>query len=842
LGRFDSMRSGRARSAALRALVYVALSLGGTAPAAAQAKETAAQAKETAAQAEEAEARPEEAEAPDFVPIPEVATRSESLRLSLREAVARLAKSPKIVSIEADLPAVEESVRQKLEETETLLAGSPSLEHLADGQRAWVSKGRELSAWRESLAKHAAFVEAELEAFREARGLWERTLARARESAAPVDVVAAIQANLDAIAGARKLASTARREILTLLNDVAQQELRASEAASAISSAREMIRARIFEPDSAPLWVALASPATSSSVWDEVGASIRTEASDVVGFIETRRRALLPVALAFGAALGFALFARARLQRGQPGRRLSGSAQLFERPYSIAAIAAFLAGVAALPAAPALATRVLGSFLVVPVLRVVNPLVHEAFRPILYVLTVFYLVDRVRDFADGVPVLERSIFFAQTVGGAAFLLWLLDPRRLSSFPADGERPPSALRVVIRVATGLLGGSALANLLGYTTFARVLGEGVLYTAYLSVLFYAAFRVGMTAVLMAFSSSRARSSRLVQSQGELLLRGSRFVLVAGLGFFWARNVLDAFAIRERVVRALGAGLTTPFSFGTISLSLGDVLGFGATIVAAILLSRVLRVLLNDDVLPRFSLGRGVANAIASSVQYAVLLLGFFLALGAAGVDFSRFALLAGAFGVGIGFGLQNVVNNFVSGLILLFERPIQVGDTVEVGGLLGEVKQIGIRASTVRTFQGAEVIVPNGNLISAEVINWTLSDHHRRVELPVGVAYGNRPARVIEVLEGVVSREPRVLRSPEPLVLFRGFGESSLDFEVRFWAPDYTTSLQLASDVASSIHDALGEAGIEIPFPQRDLHLKSVDGSAMGQLRRAGAPEE
>jgi small-conductance mechanosensitive channel len=308
----------------------------------------------------------------------------------------------------------------------------------------------------------------------------------------------------------------------------------------------------------------------------------------------------------------------------------------------------------------------------------------------------------------------------------------------------------------------------------------------------------------------------------------------LLALGLGFFWAENVLDAFAIKEQVVGAIVALLTTPLTVGTVSLSLGDILVFGLTIAAAVLLSRLIRILLNEDVLPRLSLRRGVANAISTSVRYFILLVGFFFALGAAGVDLSRFALLAGAFGVGIGFGLQNVVNNFVSGLILLFERPIQVGDTIEVGGLLGDVTQIGIRASMVRTVQGAEVIVPNGNLVSKEVINWTLSDRHRRVELPVGVAYGNRPARVIEVLEAVVASEPRVLRLPPPLVLFRGFGDSSLDFEVRLWAADYMSYLQLRSDIASAIYDALDEEGIEIPFPQRDLHLKSVDAAAATRL--------
>jgi small-conductance mechanosensitive channel len=194
-----------------------------------------------------------------------------------------------------------------------------------------------------------------------------------------------------------------------------------------------------------------------------------------------------------------------------------------------------------------------------------------------------------------------------------------------------------------------------------------------------------------------------------------------------------------------------------------------------------------------------------------------------------------LLAGAFGVGIGFGLQNVVNNFVSGLILLYERPVQIGDVVEVGNVAGEVKRIGIRSSTIRTPQGADVIVPNGNLISDRVVNWTFSDRRRRIEVKVGVAYGNDPERVLTLLVAVAQAHPDVLDDPAPQAVFAGFGESSLGFELQAWCYlDNAGSTQ--SDLAIGVSRAFVEAGIEIPFPQRELHLRS--GPASG--RREGAP--
>ena len=217
-----------------------------------------------------------------------------------------------------------------------------------------------------------------------------------------------------------------------------------------------------------------------------------------------------------------------------------------------------------------------------------------------------------------------------------------------------------------------------------------------------------------------------------------------------------------------------------------------------------------------------------AISTFTRYVVLFFGFLLAVAATGINLDRLAFLAGALGVGIGFGLQNVVNNFVSGLILLFERPVKIGDTVEIGGLWGDVRRIGIRSSVVRTFDGAEVIVPNGDLISQQVTNWTLSDRHRRVEVKVGVAYGTDPERVLGILREVADAHPDVLGMPEPQTLFEGFGDSSLDFRLRVWIRDFERGLPVRSELSVALNAALAAAGITIPFPQRDLHVIDVPG--------------
>ena len=221
------------------------------------------------------------------------------------------------------------------------------------------------------------------------------------------------------------------------------------------------------------------------------------------------------------------------------------------------------------------------------------------------------------------------------------------------------------------------------------------------------------------------------------------------------------------------------------------------------------------------------RGSREALVTVTGYSGVLVGILVALGVAGIEFTNIAIIAGALSVGIGFGLQNIVNNFVSGLILLIERPVKTGDWIVVGGTEGYVKRIRIRSTQIQTFDRADVIVPNSELISSQVTNWMLRDTTGRARIPVGAAYGSDTQKVKQVLIKVANEHPEVMTydpALKPFVLFLGFGESSLDFELRIYIRNIDRRLRVISDINFAIDDAFREAGIEIPFPQRDLHIK------------------
>ena len=226
----------------------------------------------------------------------------------------------------------------------------------------------------------------------------------------------------------------------------------------------------------------------------------------------------------------------------------------------------------------------------------------------------------------------------------------------------------------------------------------------------------------------------------------------------------------------------------------------------------------------------LAKGIPAILSIIVRYFIIGLAFIIALSVIGVDLSKFNLMAGALGLGIGFGLQNIISNFISGLILIFERPIQPHDVVEVGSLLGEVKKIGVRSSNIRTFSGAEVVVPNSNLISNEVINWTLSDNVKRIEIKIGAAYGTDLQKVVDILKETAEAHEKVLKNPAVSALFSEFGDSSLDFRLLYWVPvEYGISSK--SEVSIAVYNRFKEDGITIPFPQRDVNFRKEDLDAL-----------
>lgn len=418
-------------------------------------------------------------------------------------------------------------------------------------------------------------------------------------------------------------------------------------------------------------------------------------------------------------------------------------------------------------------------------------------------------------------------------GSLGFLLigtasWLLLRRLATAYAAFAAtaRPPRLLgvsRLALAAAQLLVAAGLVAIIIGYVRLGRQLVEGVLLSALLPVVLAVLSQVLGEIWDQLLERPALRRLRAVRDfPGEVSRRGHQLVNVALL-FLALPVVVRIFPFSAPLWAELQELAGAKLEVGGISLSLLDLLAFGIGVTLAILIARFTRFVLDEDVLTRLPLASGARAAASRLIYYLLLTVGMLMALAAGGFQLSQLTLVVSALGLGIGFGLQNIVNNFVSGIVLAFERPFQAGDLIAVGQSTGRVSDIGLRATTVRTADGADVIVPNSTFISGEVTNWTLSDRMRRIQIAVGVAYGSDPRQVQALLLEVCARTPDVATAPAPVVALTGFGDSALNFQVLAWTPDADRLLVTTSVLAMGIYDSLNAAGISIPFPQREVRL-------------------
>ena len=291
----------------------------------------------------------------------------------------------------------------------------------------------------------------------------------------------------------------------------------------------------------------------------------------------------------------------------------------------------------------------------------------------------------------------------------------------------------------------------------------------------------------------------------------------------------------------VNAAGVPLYWNAPLPGVKLSLFQIFLLIALLIAVFWVSSRTKRFLFNRVLARSGLDRALQHAISQIVGYAVLVIGIIIVLENAGIHIGTLTVFAGAVGVGVGFGLKNIASNFISGLLILAERPIAIGDRIEVAGITGQVRQIRARSTVIMTNDNIAMIVPNEKFIDSPVTNWTYSDRRVRFRVPVGVAYGSDVTKAREALIAAAREHPATLSDPAPDAFLEKFGDSTIDFELIVWSDEMSRRpSRFKSDLNYLICKHLGAAGIEIPNPQRDLHIRSGTLKVENVTKREIAP--
>jgi len=766
------------------------------------------------------------------VPLPDIVSASDSASEGLNAIQSDLASNKTVDNITRDLAAMTQEIDARELETRRILRPGVPLETLGDFETRWQKLADQLTAWSRQLTDRATALDGELTQMSTMRTTWKATLELARKSKAPPEVMQRINQVLQGIDATEEMLQNRRATVLTLQTRVAEQTRRANSAMRSIRSAQSAAVNRLWVQDSPPIWSPEVRTAAAQSLGHDSQVSLGAQAAQVRNYLEREWTKLIYVALLF---IAFA-FIMVRVKRHvarwtDKDRTLDRTNRVLQLPFSTASLLTIISARLILHDAPRAVWLILATLALIPIVVLLRRLIDRHLFPIVNALVVFYFLAQLRVLAASIPVLSRIILLLEMVGGFIFLIWFIRARRRS-----GPRTTSnkTAHIAASIAVAGFGAIIVTDVLGYVALANYLSFAILAAAYFAVALYAAARILEGLVFFGLQTRPLASLAIVRRQKALLRRRiARLIELAAI-VTWILLSLSAFSLREAVISRTTALLNAEVAVRSVHFSLGAVVAFILTIWITLLLSRLLRFVLKEEVYDRVHLARGPAYAVSTIVHYVVLLVGFYIAIAALGADMTKFAILAGAFGVGIGFGLQNICNNFFSGLILLFERPVQVGDVIEVGNQTGVVRRIGIRASIIALDDKSQLIIPNGQLISEKVTNRTFSSLQKRMELTIRTAYGVDPEQVIALLLKTAAAHPKVTKYPPPDAVLKEFGEDALVFVLGFTTEEVARFPFVQSDVAVAVNAALREARIEIPFPQRIVHLERDDDASTHSL--------
>lgn len=693
---------------------------------------------------------------------------------------------------------------------------------------------RELAAWQDDLQAAAKPLSEDAAQLAQMREVWLRTRGGSGELLVP-----AMQRRIDDLLaqfgqGERALSAP----LSELLDSGYEAAVLQSQVARGLRDVRGRIAAidrGLWRLDADPLHVALAEPSAGAAAGDALGNGLKAELAFMQEYDRvTRGRTNAFLALCLLLLPLFLWLSRQAKRVLAESSPLADYRKTLTRPVSAWLLLSILGLLLLQIDGPALRLQLLLIVAWLPVMRLQPKRLLDHVGHWMYLTAVFFLVNLFGQAVSNQPLTFRLVLLVNDALMLGALAWLLY-RTVQRLRTQPSRLLQGMRAMAALGVGVMALAIAANLAGNVTLAAMLTDATLNSAYLGLFLFAVGTVVRAFTRLLLRSAMERLKSHTQHAGGLVPVVSQLFNLA-LVLSWLFGTLDGFRLLRPLLEWVKTLSAFAVGYGSLSVTLGGIVLFGVSVYLSFWLARTLRGVLSEDILPNMALPRGVANSVSSLSYYALLILGLLLALAAAGFHISQLAIVLGALSVGIGLGLQDVVKNFVSGLILMVERPVQPGDIAEVSGTIGKVREIGMRATTLTTFEGADVIVPNGMLLSEKMVNWTLSSDKRRIDIPVGAAYGSDPKTVLEILEAVAARTPGITRNPAPTVVFSGFGQSALEFSVRAWTDNYDDAVFVRSAMAVAIHDALREAGIEIPFPQRDLHIRSIDSAILERFTR------
>lgn len=731
----------------------------------------------------------------------------------LLQRITELAKpDPAIAAIAEALQAESEALDRKRLELDRIDRNTVTERTLTDQRERWERSEARLDVWSTELqARWQALIELRASAIFE-RDTWRLT----RESVIEADLGAEMLAGInDYLTLLEDGLETLRPRIdatTELLNRTGRRIDRVIEAYDEIESLTAEIRARIFRRDRAPLW--RVPVAGSEFLVDEIVAAGAYWWRTGTDWSAAHAGDLIALALAFLFYGAVTMSLRGFRKTWEGDARLEVATFVVSRPLATASLSALATGLFIVEPMTGPVRDLFSLVALGAVVRLGPGLSHPLPRQTFRGLLGLYLLDVLLGFVPDGSLLGRLLLLVMGIVGA--VVWTHALRR---WPSGLGWLWSWARVGMAAGAILFGLGAGANILGWVDLGRTLISGTTVAGLAAIAWMMLVRIvrGLLPLLQV-SVVGATFGSLRERQFERAVMVPISIIAL---YGWLTGALRNFRLLNQFEAWWARLMESSMTVGSLEISVGGVLGAIVILIVTTFVARIVKFVLAAEVFPRTTVRPGTASTLVSLINYILIAVGVVMAATAAGFNATQLTVVVGAMSVGIGFGLQAVVGNFVSGLILLFERPVAVGDQVEAGGFVGKVTHIGIRASQVRTFDGSELIIPNSELVTKQVLNWTLTDGLKRVNLDLAVGLDSNPREVMEILNAIAGDHELVLEEPTPRSLMLGYGDSSINFRLQVWLR-VENAIAVPSELHLEIIEKLRSAGVEIPAVRRERH--------------------
>ena len=759
---------------------------------------------------------------PSFIDLSDIPTEAAKTTVQLKKIKEELTESAEVREIETVIESYIASIDMLLKDPIYSDLKNQNMRELQKLRQQWKIYNKELKTAEHTINERIELYDERRKTLKEYSTLWSETHINANTVSAPPAIQEHIANVIIAIEELRNHAKTNYDKFLTASNLITTRIVAIDEKLEQIDETEALLATQIFYQNQAPLSTLFSQNELSPIGYVQgIVQNLSEKYSEFVIYNQTHPVQQLNLFIGSVIIIIFVgyfnlLYRKKTLFVSKES--LSKKEYFFiGLPFSTILILIVLLSVFTLSDAPKSVREMLLYLVMIPTVRIMLTVVHKKVMPYFYTYFVLYFLSLMEKNAIGFDLDDRifNILISMVLIGTIIIFI---QKKAADFMSFGFIKTIIYRSLPLVLLFLVV-SIVANFYGAVLLSERIAHGVFTAIHASIIFYVITIILSGYVILLLRRRISSSSNILDQYAKKIEQTTTTVIKLFMIVWWLKIISRILGVEGSIGELFTFILEQSWVVGSTTISIASLVSFISILIGTWLLARLVHVILDVEVFSRIKLSRGMPTAIATVLNYIIVISGVLIALSSLGVSTEQFALVFGALGVGIGFGLRNIIANFVSGVIMVFERPIQIGDTIEVDNTMGKVMKIGTRASAIQTFDGSEVIMPNEQFISSKIINWTLSDERRRKTLDIKVAFDSDIETVLQIMLDVALAHESVLKDPAPLPTFQGFGDYYLEFKLYYWLADNLIVAQ--SDIAIGVYKQLKEKNIATPMPIQEL---------------------